>query len=107
MCQRYFIRLVDPPARGPAGSATLLSRLGFMLPVHMRIAPTVTVSGTAMVYNGVSGSAIAVFNNWYTTPNSVEFDATAAAAAFAGGQAISLYKNGGGSCFFDIDAEVP
>jgi hypothetical protein len=106
-CRRYYQRLLDPPMRGGVASATTLSRMGMLLQVPMRAAPNATITGTAYVYDGSSGAPITSVANWYNSPDSVEMDAVASGGAFTIGRASAWYRNGAGSGYLNLDAELP
>lgn len=110
LCRRYFQRWTQPPVRGvmlqPANA--VCARMGMPLPVRMRVAPSLAISGTMSVYDGVNtGTFAALTNNW-STPESLEFDtgATTIAAGSAGTvvRAAVLYQNGTG--WIDLTAEL-
>lgn len=104
-CQRYFIRMYDPPLRGVVGSpGNNVNRIGMVLPVKMRTAPSTSFSGTLLVWDGSNSSSISSIGSLYTETTSVEYDCSMANSSYTTGRAASLYKGGGG--YFDWYAEL-
>jgi len=97
-CSRYFQVYLDPPLRGVFSSSTLANRCGMVLPVVMRIAPTLTVTGTARIYDGTSTAAITSINASYNTVLSVEHDL--ACSGMVANRPAILYNNGPSSTWF-------
>ena len=94
----------DSPARGTtSGSGT--DRMAFMLPVTMRVAPTVTFSGTLNWYDGSAVGTITSLSATYNEPHSVEFDATFASGSSAASRAMVIY-NAGANGTLNMDAEL-
>ena len=85
MCQRYFQRYAQPPLRGLAGSASVASRMGMVLPVTMRAAPTAALTGNLPVFDGAVTSTMSAISIAYTTAAAVEFDMT-------GGAGLTTYR---------------
>ena len=103
-CKRYFQTYNEPPARG-ATSGGSTDRMAFMLPVTMRVAPTVTFSGTLNWYDGVTIGTITSLSATYPEPHSVEFDATMATGTSAAGRAMVIY-NANDTGTLNMDAEL-
>jgi len=104
-CQRYYQSLNEHPLRGTASSGTSLNRLAAVLPVIMRVAPTVTFSGTCQWYDGASTGTITSVSNTYSEPHSVEVDATVASGTTAQSKPICIYNDGKDGTF-KMDAEL-
>ena len=103
-CKRYFQTYNEPPARGvTSGGGT--DRMAFMLPVTMRAAPSVTMSGTLNWYDGAAVGTITSLGATYIEPHSVEFDATAASGSSAAGRGMVIY-NAGADGTLNMDAEL-
>ena len=103
-CKRYFQTYNEPPARGvTSGGST--DRMAFMLPVTMRVAPSVTFSGTLNWYDGSALGTITSFSATYTEPHSVEFDANFATGSSAAGRGMVIY-NAGATGTLNMDAEL-
>ena len=114
LCQRYFVRMIDPPLRGVVGSTTDASRVACSLPVQMRSAPTITFSqvgptGNARFFDGTTSTgAITTLNTQYSTNQRIELDFTTTASTYVVGRASCLYLDTGGnySSAFNITAEL-
>jgi hypothetical protein len=114
LCQRYFVRMVDPPLRGVVGSITDASRVACSLPVQMRSAPTISFSqvgptGNARFFDGTTSTGvISTLNNQYSTNQRIELDFTTTASTYVVGRASCLYIDTGGnySSAFNITAEL-
>ena len=103
-CKRYFQTYNEPPARGvTSGSST--DRMAFMLPVAMRVASSVTMSGTLNWYDGAAVGTITSLSATYTEPHSVEFDASAASGSSSAGRGMVIY-NAGANGTLNMDAEL-
>lgn len=72
-CQRYFIRLIEPPLRGVV-CGVVANRCGMPLPVRMRVAPIATLSGALQVFDGTNVSTISCIVTTYNTVEGVEVD---------------------------------
>lgn len=114
LCQRYFVRMIDPPLRGVVGSTTDASRVACSLPVQMRSAPTITLSqvgptGNARFFDGTTSTGIiSTLNNQYSTNQRIELDFTTTVNTYVVGRASCLYLDTGGnySSAFNITAEL-
>jgi hypothetical protein len=95
LCQRYYTSLTDPTMRGVFGGATNINRLGTILPVTMRIAPVVSLSGSISIYDGSTTGTITSLSVTYSTVNSIEMDAPAATGSFTVGRPVIAYINTG------------
>ena len=97
-CMRYFQTFVDPPLRGTVDGTTRPVRIGMLLPVQMRVAPTMppTTSGTLSFFDGGTIGNFVSFLVTYARSTSVEFDLNLT-AGFTQGRASVLYIGGGGS----------
>ena len=103
-CKRYFQTYNEPPARGvTSGGST--DRMAFMLPVTMRAAPSVTISGTLNWYDGAALGTITSFSATYTEPHSVEFDANFATGSSSAGRGMVIY-NADDTGTLNMDAEL-
>jgi len=103
-CKRYFQTYNEPPARGvTSGGGT--DRMAFMLPVTMRAAPSVTMSGTLNWYDGAAVGTITSLSATYTEPHSVEFDASAASGSSSAGRGMVIY-NASADGTLNMDAEL-
>lgn len=103
LCQRYYQQYQNPPARGVAGSASGINRVGFSLPVVMRIAPTASLSGSLNWFDGTGLVTISSFNATYSTPHSFEFDAITSSTATY--RPIIIYI-GGNTGTINLSAEL-
>lgn len=96
LCQRYFQKFTAPRLRGVSNSTTSLNRMGLTLPVTMRAAPTATSSGTHDWYDGVGTGGASSVAAAYATPDSIEFDFTAATGTTAAYRPIVFYVGASG-----------
>jgi hypothetical protein len=96
-CQRYFQTYVDPPLRGVADNTTRPGRMGMVLPVRMRVAPTsYSFSGSLLFWEGnTSGSYIST-QAAYLSATTAEFDFNLN-VGYTLGRAVVLYQGGGGT----------
>jgi hypothetical protein len=110
LCQRYFVRLIDPSGSGVSngGTANGASRVNVNLPVEMRILPTsVTASGTFSFWDGVNAPSgtLAATSSFFPSKASieVEFDLTSSVPA---GRAVKMYTSGSTSKWLNVSAEL-
>jgi hypothetical protein len=92
LCQRYFILMPSPPARGAFSGTNSMGRAAFILPVTMRATPSSTLTGTMPVYNGNTTGTITSLGTTYNTVNSVEFDGGVATGSFTSGTPFIAYN---------------
>jgi len=85
LCQRYYQSLVSPPARGVVTSSSSVGRIGFVLPVTMRAAPTLSMSGTLLWFDGsgIGTITLSTISAGYSTTDSWEIDANFATGTSA------------------------
>lgn len=102
-CQRYYQKWQQPPLKGVTGSTTV-GRLGMMLPVPMRAAPTLTITGTLNVYDGAAAGNFTTLGGVYNTPYMIEFDGNVSITWPAGSRTASVYQNGTG--YLELNAEL-
>ncbi len=104
MCQRYFIRLINPPLRGAFGTTTTAQRMGCSLPVTMRILPVASLAGTTLaIYDGSATGTVNALGTQYNTPNSIEIDMATATGTFTVGRPAMIYNSGSGSVWLDAE----
>jgi hypothetical protein len=60
----------------------------------MRIAPTLTTTGSSFLWDGTTGSAITAINASYNTARSVEHDIGCSSGGMVTGRAAIVYFNG-------------
>jgi len=107
LCQRYFVRLIDPPGSGVGTGTTTngASRVSFALPVEMRAAPTITSTGTFDFWNGstvtTSTSFTASFSN--KTGLEAEWNIT---SAYTIGHAVKAYISGSTTKIINASIEL-
>lgn len=109
LCRRYFMRLVPPSLRGNVNSSSLLTHLGMMLPVQMRIAPTLTMGGHLAVASGAYTDTISGITSISTTPDFIRMNGTLTnGTLFAAGHACAVYQVGNASLadYLDLDARL-
>ena len=81
LCQRYFDALVTPASSGVGSSGTTAARFGGRTSVRMRSSPSVTISGSILIYDGsgtFSLTASAITGS-YSSANSYQLDLTVTA----------------------------
>jgi hypothetical protein len=106
LCQRYYSKLLNPHLNGVASNASNVNRVGGSLPVTMRAAPSITYSGTMLLYDGNSSLSATSCGSIYSTPNYFEFDATLSTGTTTIRSAISTYIDGTVTGTFSISAEL-
>jgi hypothetical protein len=104
-CQRYFFSMSRPPLRGTFSSSTAYSRAAMSLPVPMRIAPTVSSSGTFDLWDGNATMTATSFTVQYTTTTSIEIDGVLATGTSASTRPCIFY-NGGNTGVISASAEL-
>ena len=104
-CKRYFQTYNEPPARGTTSGGST-DRMAFMLPVTMRAAPSVTMSGTLNWYDGQNVGTITGLNATYTEPHSVEFDSTSFASGSSSATRAMVIYNASADGALSMDAEL-
>ena len=88
LCQRYFIKLVEPSLSGYAPSGTAVWRMGGVLPVQMRSSGTVSFTGNPPIQSAGATTISGVAANYSNNGNSVEFDTTANASISVNGSIV-------------------
>jgi hypothetical protein len=88
LCQRYFIKLVEPSlsAYGPSGTAVW--RMGGVLPVQMRSSGTISFTGNPPIQSAGATTISGVAANYSNNGNSIEFDTTANTSITIGGSIV-------------------
>lgn len=104
LCKRYYQKFTDPPLRGVGNALNVVARAGMVLPVQMREAPTVTLSGTLSWIDGAATGTVTALTTTYPTVYDVAIDATAATGSITVGNAVVFYSNLGGT--LKLDAEL-
>lgn len=88
-CQRYYQQLNSPMLRGVIGqSGTVANRLGTSLPVYMRVAPSIALTGTMNCYDGLNTTTFTGLTATYAMPGWIEIDSQ----GFTGGAALGAYR---------------
>jgi hypothetical protein len=107
LCQRYFIRLIDPPANavGTGGTAQGISRASIYLPTEMRVYPSVSASGTFQFWNGATAANGAFANFAVTTPTAIEVEFNTN-IAYPIGQSVKVYIGNNVNNFINCSAEL-
>lgn len=93
LCQRYFYKH-SPHWTGVVASGGNVGRLGGPHPVAMRVTPTLTLGGTVLVFDGVTGSAVSSVSAGYSTVYYAEYDLFLTVALTAGNAAIMYISAG-------------
>jgi hypothetical protein len=108
LCQRYFVRLIDPAGSGVASGGTTagVSRCSFPLPSEMRVNPTsISVSGTWNVWNGSTVQTATYAGTNFSNKGALELEFNLP-SAYPQGQAIKVYIMGSSSKYVDVSAEL-
>jgi len=88
LCQRYFQKLVEPALCGYAPTGAAVWRMGGILPVQMRAAGTVTITGNPPIQSAGATSLSSVGANYSNNGNSIEFDGTLNASVSVNGSIV-------------------
>jgi hypothetical protein len=93
LCQRYYQNISKPVTRGVAGGTSSFNRVGMVLLMTMRAAPTVTITGSLDWYDGSGTGTITSSNivGAYSTVNGVDFDFSFGSAITAQYRPIVTY----------------
>jgi hypothetical protein len=94
LCQRYYQQYTEPPARGGVNSSNVATRLAFSLPVTMRSAPSVSITGSLLIWDGSNSATMTSLTSTYSTINSAEFEGPNASGVLAFGRPAMVYING-------------
>lgn len=103
-CQRYVRKLIEPPLKGIISGATNFGRGSMPISPVMRGAPSVTISGSMPVFDGIATSTINAILGNYSTADSLELDLGGASGLNAN-RPGTIYKNSG-SGFFLLESEL-
>jgi hypothetical protein len=101
-CQRYYQTYTQPTLRGVVASATSAGRMGMVLPVVMRTAPTAVV-GAMGIFDGTGVTSITSVGVAYISTTQVEFDLNVG-GGMTTGRACVVYQ--GGSTSMTLSAEL-
>mgnify|MGYP003140518910 CR=1 FL=1 len=96
LCERYYQVLQNPCPRGviaSTGNPVAANRLATPLKTEMRSAPTVALSGTFNVYDGLGTGTISNVTATYSSTSAIEFDSLAGFSSTAG-RACCVYNSG-------------
>jgi hypothetical protein len=106
-CQRYFVRLIDPPGVGVGTNTTAngASRVYFSLPVEMRAAPTITSSGTFDFWNGSLIRTSTAFTISFSSRTAIEAEWNIS-ATFPVGDTVRAYTTGNQSKIINASSEL-
>jgi hypothetical protein len=103
LCYRYFAKFSAPCLRGIAKGSTTGSgdRMGMVLPVPMRAAPTSTQSGLAL-FDGSTAVNVTAIAASYSTSQVLEFDLNSDGSGMVTGRACVQYQAGSLSCSAEL-----
>jgi hypothetical protein len=107
-CQRYFIRLLDPPGVGVGTGLTTsgVSRCSVSLPVEMRARPSITVTGPFVFWNGTTAQGGSwASSTWFAQRTGIEIEFNVN-IAYGVGQAIKMYTTNDDSKIINVSAEL-
>jgi len=102
LCQRYFIRYSGGPSLRGVINASYPARMGMVLPVPMRVAPTATLVGTMSVFDGVDAKDVSSIQTSYGTNQVLEYNLITGTTYATNGRACVQYQNGA----FTLSAEL-
>jgi hypothetical protein len=102
LCQRYFIRYSGGPSLRGVINASYPTRMGMVLPVPMRVAPTATLVGTMSVFDGVDAKDVSSIQTDYSTNQVIEYNLLTGTTYATNGRACIQYQNGA----FTLSAEL-
>ena len=105
MCCRYFQKLVEPNLSGYAPTGTSVWRLGGILPVQMRAAGTLTLTGNPPIQSAGATSLSSIGTNYSNNGNSIEFDGTLNASVSVNGSIVKTICSSSTTAF-NISAEL-
>jgi len=108
LCQRYFLRLVQPHMSGIAvnssTTSTNVGRIGTILPTTMRAIPSCSLTAGLNVYQGSNVGQTTGVLAQYNTVHAIEFDFSSNMTNDEAGRAAVTYQ--GGTAKINIDAEI-
>lgn len=94
-CCRYYQKLDNPLLRGFAETTTGLRRLAITFKTEMRVAPSVTLTGTLSWFDGTGTGNFTALSATYSNVQGLEVDATAAVGTTAANRPIGTYTIAG------------
>ena len=95
LCQRYYQIYSQPPLRGIINGTTSAARCGMLLPIVMRVAPTVILNGTLVVFDGSVTPNVTAVTASYLSATVVEFDLSLSSSVTVGRPAIVIQTGSG------------
>ena len=96
LCQRYYQQHTQPALRGVAGTYSDAFRMGMVLPVVMRAAPTAT-TGAFRLFDGVSVVTVTTTLANYSTNSVAEFDFGVTPSVLVIGRPVIAYQDTNGT----------
>ena len=102
LCYRYFRRYTQPSLRGTVATPTTVNRIGMQMPVPMRAAPSLTMTGTVNCSDAAVVAAISALGTNFSTKDVMEVNLTLATSMTAG-RGVGVIQNNTG--YIDADAE--
>ncbi len=93
LCKRYFQTYAQPPLRGVIHSTTAVHRMGMILPVQMRAAPTATV-GALPIYDGAVVATVSSIVASYLKQTAAEFDFNTTGSSLTAGRPAIAFQDG-------------
>jgi hypothetical protein len=102
LCQRYYQTYINPPLRGFANGGSSIFRMGMVLPVVMRAAPS-SVAGALTGYEGANNTTVTGISTSYATTTLLEYDFSTSSALTAGRPAAIIQS---GSATLTLSAEL-
>ena len=96
MCQRYYQTYSPPPLRGVVAGSTSFGRLGMVLPVVMRTAPTAAIPTALPVFDGSATATTSNITTNFSTATTVELDLVATTGSLNAFRPCVVYQGSGG-----------
>jgi hypothetical protein len=103
-CQRYLA--MGTSMHGIVGSATTVARFGHSAPAPLRIAPTHTIKGAPLLYDGTAFPAITSITATYSTVLSYDIDITCAAGGLTATRNAGMYYTNFGDDRIRVWADI-
>lgn len=111
-CQRYYERRnFSPSALGPIGTGVVVSGntaagTHVYTATSMRVAPTLTFSGTIRIYDGSTAPAVTSISSYGATFNGASVDFVASGGGMTNGRAATVIGPGSGTGYIEFSAEL-
>lgn len=109
-CQRYYARIVSGASYGAVGSGVWYSSTGasyyIKLPTTMRVSPTVSRSGLAMVGLSAGANPVTSVNGYYSGLDSINLQTVASIGGGTNGYGTVLIGNNSATDYVEVSSEL-